>query len=289
MKKLAGMLLALVLAMGCVLFVACEEPETSEPVAVAVVVLDKESATMRAGETLTLTATVKPDDAADKTVAWTSSDESVATVTGGVVTAVSGGTATITAKAGEKSATCTVKVQEVGVAFDGIDKGTNEYTISEDIQVSYDDATKTFTLTGKSWYVTPWFGQTWTEYNYITVGVLLPEGFEGKTVNEEGGKAVYSSSILRYDVSGFDAASGDVWEEEGVSYWKTTVSGDGTTPLATQGAAAGYLDFSFAANSANTVKENVFRFKVVFNEGDEAVTYAVDISGLELISSAKEA
>lgn len=49
------------------------------------------------GETLTLTATVLPDDATDQTVAWTTNDASVATVADGVVTAVAAGTATITA------------------------------------------------------------------------------------------------------------------------------------------------------------------------------------------------
>ncbi|MCD8358758.1 MAG: Ig-like domain-containing protein [Oscillospiraceae bacterium] len=74
------------------------------------VTLDKTEAALTVGETLTLTATVEPEDATDPTVTWTSSDESVATVTGGVVTAVAAGTATITAAAGDCSATCAVTV-----------------------------------------------------------------------------------------------------------------------------------------------------------------------------------
>ena len=79
------------------------------------ITLDKTEASMIVGgETLTLTATVAPDDAADKTVTWTSSDETVATVTDGVVTAVAAGTATITVTTtdGAKTATCTVTVAE---------------------------------------------------------------------------------------------------------------------------------------------------------------------------------
>ena len=64
------------------------------------------------GESSTLTAEVYPANATDKTVTWSSSNPSVATVNGGKVTAVKAGTATITAKSGEKSATCAVTVSK---------------------------------------------------------------------------------------------------------------------------------------------------------------------------------
>ena len=61
--------------------------------------LDKTSAKMLAGQTLTLKPTVGPSNATNKTVTWSSSDTKVATVTsGGVVKAVGSGTVTITAK-----------------------------------------------------------------------------------------------------------------------------------------------------------------------------------------------
>ena len=78
---------------------------------VSSVTLNRTSATLKKGETLTLTATVSPADATDKTVTWSTSDRSVATVDNGVVTAVKGGTAIITATAGNKSATCTIVVE----------------------------------------------------------------------------------------------------------------------------------------------------------------------------------
>ncbi len=87
--------------------------ETPDPevVPVAGITLDKTTASVEAGKSLTLTATVTPDNATDKTVTWTTSDRSVATVDStGIVIGIKAGTATITAKAGEKTATCTVTV-----------------------------------------------------------------------------------------------------------------------------------------------------------------------------------
>ena len=74
------------------------EDDDSSPVAVTSVELSDTTATITVGGTKTLTATVKPDNATDKTVTWTSSDETVATVANGVVAAVKVGEATITAK-----------------------------------------------------------------------------------------------------------------------------------------------------------------------------------------------
>ena len=78
------------------------------------ITLDKTEASMIVGgETLTLTPTVLPAEATDKSVTWSSSNEAVATVSNdGVVTAVAAGTATITVTTtdGAKTATCAVTV-----------------------------------------------------------------------------------------------------------------------------------------------------------------------------------
>ena len=82
-------------------------------VSVTGVSLDESSITLDVGGNQTLTATVTPEDATNKKVRWTSDNEAVATVSeDGVVTAVAGGTAVITATThdGLFTATCTVTV-----------------------------------------------------------------------------------------------------------------------------------------------------------------------------------
>lgn len=74
------------------------------------ITLDKTSLSLDAGSSATLTATINPPNATDKTVTWTSSNVSVASVKNGVVTAAKAGNAVITAKAGGKIATCNVTV-----------------------------------------------------------------------------------------------------------------------------------------------------------------------------------
>ncbi len=69
------------------------------------------TAEVEEGKTVALTAKVQPDNATDKTLTWTSSNKAIATVADGVVTGVAAGQAVITAKAGDKEATCTVTVK----------------------------------------------------------------------------------------------------------------------------------------------------------------------------------
>ena len=89
----------------------CAVTVKAKVISVTGVSLDKTSMTLTEGDTQTLTATVSPSNATDKSVTWSSSNTSVATVSSaGVVTAKSAGTATITATAGEVSAECMVTV-----------------------------------------------------------------------------------------------------------------------------------------------------------------------------------
>ena len=92
---------------------------SSQTVAVESVTLNKTTLTMDIGDEETLTATVAPNNATNKTVTWSSSDNAVATVENGKVTAIAAGTATITAKAGDKTDTCSVTVNAAEPTVNG--------------------------------------------------------------------------------------------------------------------------------------------------------------------------
>ncbi|MBO4469313.1 MAG: Ig-like domain-containing protein, partial [Bacteroidales bacterium] len=81
-------------------------------IAVESVTLEPTELFLEPGQKALLTATVLPEYATDKTVTWSSSKTSVVTVSGGELKAVGKGSAVITAKAGDKSATCNVRVDD---------------------------------------------------------------------------------------------------------------------------------------------------------------------------------
>ena len=101
--------------------------------------LDKDSLSLEVGGTATLTATITPNNATDKSVTWESSAPSVADVAvnadgSATVTAVSAGTATITVTtadgSGEK-ATCSVTVHAAAVSVTGVSLNKTELTLTE--------------------------------------------------------------------------------------------------------------------------------------------------------------
>ena len=125
-RKLLFMIVAFIAA-----FISCEENEPL-PVAVTDVTLNVSSLELTEGEEYILMATVNPENAANKTVIWVSSDESVATVKDGKVTAVKTGTTTITVTTddGGKTAACevTVKTNFFHVESVSLDKTSLELT-----------------------------------------------------------------------------------------------------------------------------------------------------------------
>ncbi len=87
---------------------------TAEDIHPTSVSLDEHTLTLEEGETAQLTETVLPANATDKSVSWSTSNSSVATVVGGLVTAISAGSATITVTTndGGKTDSCAVTVTQ---------------------------------------------------------------------------------------------------------------------------------------------------------------------------------
>ncbi|MBR6054338.1 MAG: Ig-like domain-containing protein [Bacteroidales bacterium] len=133
MNKVNSILLGAALVAA---LVSCQKKDDAQQgedgpavVKVTSVILNREDASVHMGNTLTLIATVKPDNAEDRTVTWGSSNPSVATVDGGVVTPVREGFTIITAKAGDKMASCEVTVLPPAVPVESITLNKNSLEI----------------------------------------------------------------------------------------------------------------------------------------------------------------
>lgn len=133
----------------------------SEPIKVESIALSETEHTINVGDELTLTASVKPDDAANKEVAWLSDDTGVATVDGGVVTAIAPGTCNIQCSStdgGNISATCriTVNVPERKWLSVVLPNGSFAIDVTDmpeiDLKVAPDDgyAVHSMTIDGKA-------------------------------------------------------------------------------------------------------------------------------------------
>ncbi len=79
---------------------------------VSSVTLNEHSLDIYLGDSRTLTATVLPENATDKTVAWSSSNDDIVTVNNGMITGIKEGSAIITATSGDKTDSCLVTVNK---------------------------------------------------------------------------------------------------------------------------------------------------------------------------------
>ncbi len=95
----------------------------TEKVAVESISLNVKETTVKVGNSVTVSATIKPSNATNKNISWTTSDAKIATVKNGKITAVKAGTATITAitQDGKKKATVKVTVKDSTVAVTGVE------------------------------------------------------------------------------------------------------------------------------------------------------------------------
>jgi len=113
MKKYIIYSMTVAFALAAV-FTACKKDKENNDIPVTGVTLNGTSVTLAPTGTVTLIATVQPDNATNKAVTWSSSNLSVAIVNNGLVTAIAEGTAviTVTTLEGNKTAACTLTVQD---------------------------------------------------------------------------------------------------------------------------------------------------------------------------------
>lgn len=204
------------------------------------------------GGTQTLTATVAPNDASNKSVTWTTSDAEVATVVNGVVTGVVAGSATITVTTadGGYTATCTVTVTPVRYTVTLMDDNDTrtQSTYGGSVTLPSREACEGYTFAG--WSTT--YNATWTS----TAPTIIPAGSYTPTANTNlypvftatsgGNPTAYSAG----DEGDFVLASkvGDYWYALPTN--PTVNSGKITGVALTVSTTVGGVDYVTSANAS---------------------------------------
>ena len=193
----------------------CTVTVTDSTVHVTGVTLNKNSTSITAGGSETLTATVSPNNATNKSVTWSSSNTGIATVSNGTVTGVAGGTATITVTTtdGSHTATCTVTVTAAQ---------TQTLTITR---------SSFATSGGYAWY--DWTQSTTDSTSISGKGELYTTTATSMQFNKSKGNkvaAVYNSTAIPGSITKIEATSQQTTIRSWTAYVTSTAcSGSGTT------------------------------------------------------------
>jgi hypothetical protein len=261
--------------------------------------LDQTTLSLKAGETATLKAATTP---ADAEVTWKSSNEKIATVKDGVVTAVAAGEATITATAGEKTADCAVTV--TAAAVDPGDAGaTSDYVLLYDgeFKVTYklNDAGAyhqlSFKHAGEGWpaLTSPEYTNEWNCVDVSKEGTftftLNAEDAANITANKlviSGYSVTYTKVELNADKKPDDkpdaSSSYDTLKEEKVSDFKTDGSKELYVMSITPNNAKEYSEYLIKATLSNgksltkTTSKCFREFKYVNTSGDTVTVTSGD-------------
>lgn len=170
-----------------------------------------------AGESFTITPRVLPENCTEEVV-WTSSDASICAVEDGKVVAIDGGTATITATCGEKTASCIVRC-DFAHTGNGAASTSGSYSLSStDFTLFSAGETATLTVSGASGQ-----GVTWSTSNASVAtidgsGTVKAVGPGTATVTASvGGKTLSCIVRCSFTASNANTPPADTTESTGTS------------------------------------------------------------------------
>lgn len=193
---------AMVLGGGC---------SEEDPVAVENVSFDKSVLELEPGQTETLTLEVSPSDAVFKGIVWSSSDDAVATVSGeGLVTGVGAGSATVSAVAGGKEATCRVTVS-IGVAGISLDKTQETLPEGGTLQLTATILPEDATDKTVAWESSDTGVATVSGEGLVTAGAVGTT-----TITAKAGNGVSASCVVTVVKASKIWAVGDFYDVDGV-------------------------------------------------------------------------
>ena len=162
---------------------------------VSSVTLNYTSETMKPGDTKQLVATILPEDATDKTVNWSSSNDNIVTVNAnGLITAISPGNAVITCKAADGyNAKCNVTVESLGKIKLFVSHETNEVekgtvvTLSSKYGVTSGKMTEYHDLLSDIYYTLDGTNPSKESTKYNSAGIIINENCTLKAIAYKDG------------------------------------------------------------------------------------------------------
>lgn len=184
------------------LFACAQKEEDQKEIAIESVTISQPVAELKVGETLQLRASVTPSNASNATISWSSSRQSVATVSNiGIVTALSEGESTVYATAGGKRDQCVITVFSSGDNSGGDnnqggtegqgDEDSKKIGISAKTCSLYEGDTFTLTLSNLQGRTS-----TWTSSNNTIASVV-----DGVVTAYKAGTATITAKVDKYEVS----------------------------------------------------------------------------------------
>ena len=202
--------------------IAVDPSQAKDPIPATKVELNKTSVELKVGMSTTLKETVSPADTTDKVVAWTSSNEAVATVKDGIVVAVAEGTAVVTVKVGNCTAECNVTV----VAEEEDEEEDTDSVASVYFSISHDDTFLECSNTGKVMALQK------LDVPYFDLKVYDLEKYSIPQNSEDYGKVtalhlyIYAMETCYYGVEPEEAGKGYLKEKSILGTDMLTISGD---------------------------------------------------------------